>query len=78
MDFFEAQELARKRTRLMVVLFGMAVLSIAAALYGLVVYLTGSGLLNAKDAVPTPIVPWQPDLFFGTLAGAVGDLLLAV
>ncbi len=71
MDFFEAQELARKRTRLMVVLFGMAVLSIAAALYGLVVYLTGSGLLNAKDAVPTPIVPWQPDLFFGTLAGVV-------
>ena len=55
----------------MVVLFGMAVLSIAAALYGLVVYLTGSGLLNAKDAVPTPIVPWQPDLFFGTLAGVV-------
>ena len=50
MNFFEAQELARKRTRLMVVLFGMAVLSIAAALYGVVVYLTGlRGRGRAKE-----------------------------
>ena len=51
MDFFEAQELARKRTRLMVVLFAMAVLSIAAALYGVVVYVTGAGFLDAEGAV---------------------------
>lgn len=71
MDFFEAQELARKRTRLMVVLFTMAVLSIAAALYGVVVYVTGAGFFEAEDAVRQPIVLWQPDMFFGTLAAVV-------
>jgi len=71
MDFFEAQELARKRTRLMVVLFGLAVLSIAGALYGVVVYIMESGLLDAEDAVPAPMVLWQPDLFFYTLASVV-------
>ncbi len=71
MDFFEAQELARKRTRLMVVLFAMAVLTIAAALYGVVVYVTGAGFFDAEDAVRQPIVLWQPDLFFGTLAAVV-------
>lgn len=71
MDFFEAQELARKRTRLMVVLFAMAVLSIAAALYAVVVYVTGAGFFEAEDAVRQPIVLWQPDMFFGTLAAVV-------
>ncbi len=71
MDFFEAQELARKRTRLMVVLFAMAVLSIAAALYGVVVYVTGAGFLDAEGAVRQPMQLWQPDLFFGTLAAVV-------
>lgn len=71
MDFFEAQELARKRTRLMVVLFTMAVLSIAAAMYGVVVYVTGAGFFEAKYAVRQPIVLWQPDMFFGTLAAVV-------
>jgi Zn-dependent protease with chaperone function len=71
MDFFEAQELARRRTRWMVLLFGMAVLSIAGALYGVLVYVMESGLLAAKDAAPAPMVLWQPDLFFYTLAGVV-------
>jgi Zn-dependent protease with chaperone function/tellurite resistance protein len=71
MDFFEAQELARKRTRLMVVLFAMAVLCIAAALYVVIVYVTGAGFFEAEDAVHQPIVRWQPDLFFGTLAAVV-------
>jgi Zn-dependent protease with chaperone function len=71
MDFFEAQELARKRTRLMVVLFVMAVLSIAAALYCVVVYVTGAGFFAPKGAVPQPIVLWQPSLFLGTLAGVI-------
>jgi Zn-dependent protease with chaperone function len=69
MDFFEAQELARKRTRVMVVLFVLAVLTIAAALYGVMVFVLGAGFLEAKDAVPKPIQIWQPQLFFGTLAG---------
>ena len=71
MDFFEAQELARKRTRLMVVLFAMAVLSIAAALYGVVVYVTGAGFLDAEGALRQPMQLWQPNLFFGTLAAVV-------
>ncbi len=69
MDFFEAQELARKRTRWMVVLFALAVLSIAAALYGVLVTVLGAGFFEAEEAVRGPMVWWQPNLFFGTLAG---------
>ncbi len=71
MDFFAAQELARKRTRVMVVLFVLAVLCIALALYAVCVYALGSNLLAPEDAVPGPLVLWQPNLFFGILAGVV-------
>jgi Zn-dependent protease with chaperone function len=71
MDFFEAQDLARKRTRLMVVLFAMAVLSIALALYAVVVFILGSGFLETKGAVNPPIALWQPDVFFSTLIAVV-------
>ena len=69
MDFFEAQELARKRTRVMVVLFVLAVLSIAAALYGVMLFVLGAGFVEAQDALPQSRQVWQPQLFFGTLAG---------
>ena len=68
MDFFDAQELARKRTRLMVLLFAMAVLSIAIALYAVVVFVMESGLSDSKAQVGTPMIWWQPELFFGTFA----------
>lgn len=71
MDFFEAQELARKRTRLMVVLFAMAVLSIALALYAVVVYVLGAGFFQPEGAVHPGLVLWQPDVFFGTLVAVV-------
>ncbi|MDQ8194616.1 M48 family metallopeptidase [Coraliomargarita sp. SDUM461004] len=71
MDFFEAQELARKRTRLMLVLFAMAVISIAIALYGIVAYVAGAGFFKAQDAVNAPITWWQPDLFLGTLGAVI-------
>lgn len=71
MDFFEAQELARKRTRVMVVLFVLAVMCIALALYGVFMSALGSGLFASEDAVRAPVVLWQPTLFFNTLAGVV-------
>jgi Zn-dependent protease with chaperone function len=71
MDFFEAQELARKRTRLMVVLFAMAVLSIALALYAVVVYVMGAGFFQPEGAEHPGLVLWQPDVFFGTLVAVV-------
>ena len=38
---------------------------------GWCVYVTGAGFFDAEDAVRQPIVLWQPDLFFGTLAAVV-------
>jgi Zn-dependent protease with chaperone function len=71
MDFFEAQELALKRTRLMVVLFVLAVFSIALALYAVVVYVMGAGFVEAEGAVHSAPLFWQPGLFFSTLGVVV-------
>ena len=71
MDFFATQELARKRTKWMVVLFGLAVLCITLAIYLLVVYLTGPGMLGSSDAPSFRERIVDPMLFLGTLGGVV-------
>lgn len=67
MDFFAAQELARKRSRTMVLLFMLAVLTIAVAVYGLIIFVTGS-FLGSAAAAHSGIALWQPGVFFKTLA----------
>lgn len=76
MDFFDAQEQARKRTIWMVVLFALAVLCIAVALYG--VTLGAQYYLFGENKPPKPSFGgfWQPKLFFGSLLG-VGALVSA-
>ncbi len=70
MDFFAAQEQARKRTKTMVLLFCLAVLCIALALYGVFIGVLESGVLGSDQSRGVrPIVFWRPELFFGTLLG---------
>ncbi len=74
MDFFDAQEQARKRTVWMVVLFGLAVLCIALAIYG--VTLGAQYYLFGDNKPPKPQFGgfWQPKLLLGSLIG-VGALV---
>ncbi|MGB0257121.1 MAG: M48 family metalloprotease [Coraliomargarita sp.] len=69
MDFFDAQEQARKRTLWMVVLFALAVLCIALAIYG--VTLGAQYYLFAENKPPKPTFGgfWQPKLLLGSLVG---------
>ena len=69
MDFFEAQELARKRSRVMVLLFLLSVLAITTALYGLIIFVTGSGFGRSTAAAHSEVAFWHPELFFKTFAG---------
>lgn len=71
MDFFEAQESARTRTRFMIVVFLFAVFAIAVAVYGLVICMLYSGYFNVENAAQAELVLWQPNLFLGSLTGVV-------
>ncbi|MGA0132820.1 MAG: M48 family metallopeptidase [Opitutales bacterium] len=64
MDFFRAQDEARGRTVLLVVLLAVALVVLAGTLYAVAVL----GLSEAKDAAP---VWWQPKLFLATAGTAV-------
>lgn len=70
MDFFQAQDDARLRTKRMVVLFVLAVLSIAAALYAVVVAANFFLLTKASEQAPG-IDLWQPTLLLWTVLGVV-------
>jgi len=70
MDFFQAQDDARRRTKRMGVLFVLAVLSIAAALYAVVVGAKFFFLTKTSEQAPS-IDLWQPDLLLWTLLGVV-------
>lgn len=73
MDFFEHQEIARKKTRLLIVYFLFAILGIIAAVYGLVVgimyFLEPEGGEN--------LVLWDPSILFFSAAGTGTLVLLA-
>ena len=69
MDFFDAQEQARKRTVWMVILFALAVLTIAVAIYGVTLGAQYFLLGDNKPPKPTFGGFWQPKLLFGSLIG---------
>ncbi len=74
MDFFEAQDRARKRTTRLVILFALAVIGIIAVGYfALVAALAGSAMRTADGAWRVESY-WQPDL----LAGVAGMTVLIV
>lgn len=72
MDFFSAQDHARKNTKWLVLLFIAAVLAIIGLLYAVVIIAFSSG----TDAnTPHPAVWWQPTVFL-VVAGATSGLIL--
>jgi Zn-dependent protease with chaperone function len=73
MDFFEAQERARKRSARLVVLFALAVLGIIAAGYAALVFALFGATLETAAGSRTVDSYWQPDLL-----AAVSLVTLAV
>src|SRR5690606_10333276 len=75
MDFFEAQEVARKRTKLLVFYFVLAILGIVVAVYGLLLAIT----TFAGEPSPEGVVvfnPWQPTLLLIAAVGSLAVILL--
>ena len=72
MDFFRAQQSARRNSRLLVGWFLVAVFGIIAAVY---LALVAGVRLAASDTTLVPASLWQPELFVMS-AGGVGTLVL--
>ena len=75
MNFFQAQDQARRGTRKMVILFILAVVATVLAInaVALGVYFW----LQNQEGVAASFDPWQPGLFGGVSAGTVGLIFLA-
>ncbi len=71
MDFFQAQELARKRTKWLVLYFMLAVSGVILSVYALVVFLSGYA-----DEDPRAGLPWSWELLGGTAVVVGGAILL--
>ncbi|WP_269526747.1 M48 family metallopeptidase [Coraliomargarita parva] len=72
MDFFSAQEFARKRTKWMVLLFILSVLCITVALYGVVLFGYYSLFADNASHRNQAVTLYHPDLFLATLVGVSG------
>ena len=83
MDFFERQDVARKKTKILVFYFALAVIGIIAAIYTLVVI--GLGIADSKSnrggydpygPSPTSAVShtgyWQPEVLLYTALVGLG------
>lgn len=67
MDFFSAQDQARGKTRWLVLYFGLALVAITLAVYGVVVLAFGSKtgvptVAEGRIESPWQVLPWQPDI----------------
>jgi Zn-dependent protease with chaperone function len=80
MDFFEQQDLARKKSRVLVVYFVLALVGIIGSIYLVVVM--GAGMMGVR---PSPEVMesagalgkwWRPDLLAGTAVGTLAVVFL--
>jgi Zn-dependent protease with chaperone function len=71
MDFFQAQEEARKRTKWLVLYFILAVAGVVLSVYVLLVFLLGYG-----SEEPGAGLPWSWELLGGTAVAVGGAILL--
>jgi len=73
MDFFTAQELARKRTRWLVLYFALAVLGIALVVYTALVWWwqAGADRGRGRGEVARAFTWWHPRLFLYTVGGTL-------
>lgn len=75
MDFFAAQELARRNSRMMVVWFALAVVGVIASIYFAAVFAFGLG--GSGDYYqPSAIRLWNPELLVSTAVVVGGFILL--
>ncbi len=79
MDFFEQQSRARHKTKLLVVYFVLAVISMILMIYG-VAMLTGLFFLSRHHHYVDNLAPfafWNPQLFLGVTLGTLAVILIA-
>lgn len=74
MDFFQAQEDARKRTKWLVLYFILAVAGVILSVYALVVFI--SGFTGGDPQRPRTELPWSWELLGGTAVVVGGAILL--
>jgi Zn-dependent protease with chaperone function len=74
MDFFQAQEDARKRTKWLVLYFMLAVAGVILSVYVLVVFI--SGFTGGDPRQPHTELPWSWELLGGTAVVVGGAILL--
>ena len=78
MDFFAQQERARRKTKLLVFYFAMAVVTLIAATY--IVALIGFGVAQSHQyngsGEPPSLVLWNPELFLGVTAGVLAVIFI--
>jgi len=72
MDFFAAQDHARRNSRFLVIWFAVAVIGIIATVYIAILLATG---LGAAEHTGQALTLWDPELFAMT-AGGIGGLIL--
>ncbi len=78
MDFFEHQDVARRRTARLIFYFILAVVAIVVAIYFVaLIALTFVGG-DSRSGAPNPFAqtPWHPDLFLAVAAATIGVILL--
>ncbi len=76
MDFFERQDAARKKTKVLVVYFVLAVIAIIIAVYALLALAGGYVEAQTNDGRLPSRSFWQPELFLYTAGGVALFILL--
>ncbi len=78
MDFFEQQARAHHKTKLLVVYFALAVISIIVMVYGVAVFanFAASSRYHHYSSSDTPVSYWDPQLFGGVVLGTLAVILI--
>jgi Zn-dependent protease with chaperone function len=74
MNFFEHQEIARRRTSELVAYYGLAVVLIILSIYGVVLFLFARAGHAEGTGLDAPMPLWQPDVFIW-VAGITGAVI---
>ena len=75
MDFFDRQDKARRKTKLLVFYFILAVMLLVVAVYA-AVFLVFRGVGSEDSGAEVAFTLWEPDLFLGTTLGTLLVILI--
>lgn len=80
MNFFEAQERARKSTRLLVWWFILSVIGVITVMYFIAVFITGTTAVSAADGQPVisqeQLRFWNPSMLLGVATSVGGTIMV--